>query len=53
MTMIAAKWTIDEYYQLVDSGILADRRVELLNGVIVEMPPEGMPHAVYRTEAIE
>jgi Uma2 family endonuclease len=45
MTTIAAKWTIDEYPQLVDSGILDDRRVELLKGIIVEIAPEGTPHA--------
>jgi Uma2 family endonuclease len=53
MTIIAAKWTIDEYHQLVDSGILDDRRVELLKGIIVEMAPEGTPHAVYCTDAVE
>jgi Uma2 family endonuclease len=53
MTITTAKWTIDEYHQLVESGILDDRRVELLKGIIVEMPPEGMPHAVYCTDAVE
>jgi Uma2 family endonuclease len=53
MTITVAKWSIDEYHQLVESGVLADRRVELLNGIIVEMPPEGMPHAVYCTDAVE
>jgi Uma2 family endonuclease len=53
MTIIAAKWTIDEYHQLVDSGILDDRRVELLKGVIVEMAPQGMPHAVYCNDAVQ
>jgi Uma2 family endonuclease len=53
MTIIAAKWTIDEYHQLVDSGILDDRRVELLKGIIVEIAPEGTPHAVYCTDAVE
>jgi Uma2 family endonuclease len=53
MTLTVAKWSIDEYHQLVESGVLADRKVELLNGIIVEMPPEGMPHAVYCTDAVE
>jgi Uma2 family endonuclease len=30
---------------MVDAGIWDDYRVELLNGVIVEMPPEGASHA--------
>jgi Uma2 family endonuclease len=47
MSITIAKWTIEQYHELIAKGILADRRVELLNGDIVEMPPEGMPHAVY------
>ena len=45
MTETLAKWTIDEYHQMVAAGILDDRRVELLKGEIVEMSPEGEPHA--------
>ena len=47
MTVTTAKWTIEEYHQLVETVILDDKRVELLEGIIVDMPPEGMPHAVY------
>ncbi len=47
MSVTIAKWTIEQYHELVATGILDDRRVELLAGDIVEMPPEGMPHAVY------
>jgi Uma2 family endonuclease len=39
------KWTIEDYHRLVDSGVLDDKHVELLNGEIVEMAPEGIPHA--------
>jgi Uma2 family endonuclease len=53
MTLTAAKWTIAEYHQLVETGLLDDKRVELLEGIIVDMPPEGMPHAVYCTESIK
>jgi Uma2 family endonuclease len=53
MTLTTAKWTIAEYHQLVETGLLDDRQVELLKGIIVEMPPEGMPHAVYCTDAVE
>lgn len=53
MTLTTAKWTLAEYHQLVETGILDDKRVELLQGIIVEMPPEGMPHAVYCTESVE
>ncbi|MBD2091837.1 Uma2 family endonuclease [Microcoleus sp. FACHB-1515] len=37
--------TLDEYHRMIDAGELDDRHVELLNGEIVEMPPEGVPHA--------
>ncbi len=47
MSVTIAKWTIDQYHELVATGILDDRRVELLAGDIIEMPPEGMPHAFY------
>jgi Uma2 family endonuclease len=53
MTVTTAKWTIEEYHQLVATGILDDKRVELLQGIIVDMPPEGMPHAVYSTESVK
>jgi Uma2 family endonuclease len=53
MSITIAKWTIDQYHQLVNAGMLADRRVELLAGDIVEMPPEGMPHAVYCSDAVD
>lgn len=36
-----AKWTIEEYHQMIEAGILQNRRVELLVGEIIEMPPEG------------
>lgn len=52
MSAIAA-WTIDEYHQMIKAGILSDRRVELIAGEIVEMPPEGEPHAYSSHEASE
>ncbi|MEH2397638.1 hypothetical protein [Nostoc sp.] len=27
MTMIVAKWTIDEYHRMIDAGILSDRTI--------------------------
>ncbi len=32
-------WSVESYHQIIEAGILADRRVELLEGNIVEMPP--------------
>lgn len=51
MTLITVKWTIEDYHRIIEAGVLADRAVELLNGEIVEMPPEGEPHAYYSDEA--
>jgi Uma2 family endonuclease len=53
MTVTTAKWTIDEYHRMIAAGILDDRRMELLKGEIVEMPPEGEPHAYFSSEAGE
>jgi Uma2 family endonuclease len=50
MVVTTAKWTIDEYHQMIAKGILDDRRVELLKGEIVEMSPEGEPHAYSSSE---
>lgn len=39
-----AKWSIDDYHQMIEAGILRNRRVELLVGEIVEMSPETPIH---------
>jgi Uma2 family endonuclease len=40
------KFTVGQYHQMIESGILTDRdRVELLQGEIIEMSPVGRQHA--------
>ncbi len=53
MTVTLAKWTIEEYHQMIEAGIFDNRRIKLLKGKIVEMSPEGEPHAYFSTEAGE
>jgi Uma2 family endonuclease len=53
MAVTVIKWTIDEYHRMITAGILDNRCVELLKGEIVEMPPEGEPHAYFSSEAGE
>ncbi|MFM7427410.1 MAG: Uma2 family endonuclease [Elainella sp.] len=48
-----AKISLEQYHRMVEAGIWDDRQVELLNGIIVEMAPEGIPHASKRTKAQE
>ena len=45
MSVTTAKWTVSEYHQLVNSGALDSKPVELLHGEIVQMPPEGPLHS--------
>ena len=53
MTIILARWTIADYHGMIETGLLANRRVELLNGLIIEMPPEGPDHADMSTNMLE
>ncbi|NEO35619.1 MAG: Uma2 family endonuclease [Moorea sp. SIOASIH] len=39
-----AKWSIEDYHHMIAAGILSDRHVELLEGQIIEMSPEGPLH---------
>ncbi len=44
MLKTLVKWSVDDYHQMIDAGILADRAVELLAGEIIEMSPETPQH---------
>ncbi|MEO0835655.1 MAG: Uma2 family endonuclease [Cyanobacteria bacterium J06642_3] len=45
MTLTRYKWSIEEWHDLVKSGVLTGKKVELLEGEIVEMSPEGILHS--------
>jgi Uma2 family endonuclease len=42
---ILAKWTVADYHRLIESGLFPQRRLELIAGEIIEIPPEGPFHA--------
>ena len=39
------KWTVEDYHQLIETGLLSGKPVELLEGELIEMSPEGIPHS--------
>jgi Uma2 family endonuclease len=47
------KWSVEDYHRIIDTGILADQRVELLEGEIAEMSPEGIPHTYTSQSVVE
>jgi Uma2 family endonuclease len=38
------RWTREEYFQMIDLGWFPDKRVELINGEVVEMPSQYDVH---------
>jgi hypothetical protein len=43
---LQAPLTVEKYHQMIDAGILGeDDHIELLEGVLVEMSPQGRQHA--------
>jgi Uma2 family endonuclease len=38
------RWTRQEYYQMIDLGWFQDRRVELIDGEVIEMPAQKDYH---------
>ena len=45
MTTTTYKWSIEEWHELVNSGLLEGKPVELLEGEIIKMSPEGIEHS--------
>jgi Uma2 family endonuclease len=46
MIRILARWSIDDYHQMIENGLLTRRQVELINGQIINMAPELPIHRV-------
>jgi Uma2 family endonuclease len=37
--------TVEEFGRMAESGVFGDRRIELINGRLIDVPPQGPPHA--------
>ncbi len=53
MTVTPTKWTLEQYHQMIDAGILVDQSVELLNGQSIERSPESPEHAQLSTDGAD
>jgi len=47
------KWTVQDYHHLIDQGLLAGKNVELLDGNLVTMPPEGPLHSYTNRTSVD
>jgi Uma2 family endonuclease len=45
------RWTVDEYFRMAKLGMFGNRRVELLNGEVIEVAPQANPHRLAITKA--
>lgn len=45
MTLVLHKWDIHDYHRAIAAGIFTNQSVELLDGLIIDMTPEGPLHA--------
>ena len=45
MTVTTYKWSLEQWHKLVETGVLAGQNVEFIEGEIIEMSPEGIPHS--------
>ena len=53
MTLTTYKWSVEEYHLMIESGLLEDKSVELLNGQIIEMSPEREKHTYTNDDVAE
>ncbi|MGD1907572.1 MAG: Uma2 family endonuclease [Leptolyngbyaceae cyanobacterium] len=53
MTATLLRWTVQDYHRMIDAGLFVNRPVELLNGLVLEMAPEGPEHADLSTDTDE
>ena len=37
--------TVEEFDRMAEAGVFGDRRIELIDGRLIDVPPQGPPHA--------
>jgi Uma2 family endonuclease len=47
------RWTITRYHKAVEAGIFEGQPLELLDGDLIEISPEGIPHAGISSDAAD
>jgi Uma2 family endonuclease len=52
-TVTLYRWTVDRYHRAVEAGIFDGQPLELLEGELIEMSPEGIPHAGLSSDAAD
>jgi Uma2 family endonuclease len=45
LTSPKVRFTVRQYFRMADAGVFDNRRVELVDGRILQMAPQGLPHA--------
>jgi Uma2 family endonuclease len=53
VTLPTTRFTVDEYFRMAEADVFGDARVELINGRIYRMAPQGNPHMVSISKAAE
>ncbi|OUC13619.1 MAG: hypothetical protein B0A82_16340 [Alkalinema sp. CACIAM 70d] len=53
MTVTLYKWSIERYHTAIAAGVFDDQPVELLQGDLVVIAPEGTAHAAFSSDAAD
>jgi Uma2 family endonuclease len=53
MTLTTYKWSIEEWHELVNFGLLEGKTVEFLEGEIIEVSPEGIEHSYTNSSIVK
>jgi Uma2 family endonuclease len=53
MVRTLARWSVEDYHHMIESGLLAGRQVELIDGQIINMAPERPIHRVTYRQGVK